>query len=80
MTSSEPEEDDGLEEAVEQLGQSRRWLWVVLVLASTPSMVNTFHLTVYVFWGQSLEHWCDVPQLTLANWTSEQIKNISNPG
>ncbi|PSN45357.1 hypothetical protein C0J52_06542 [Blattella germanica] len=80
MATCETEEDDGLEEAVEKLGQSRRWLWVVLVLASTPSMVNTFHLTVYVFWGQSLEHWCDVPQLRVANWTADQIKNISNPG
>ncbi|KAJ4432080.1 hypothetical protein ANN_20694 [Periplaneta americana] len=79
MGTSDPE-DDGLEEAVEQLGQSRSWLWMVVLLASTPSMVNTFHLTVYVFWGQSLEHWCDVPALQYTNWTADQIRNVSNPG
>ena len=70
---------DGLEATMEQIGERGRWLWVMFLLLSMPGVFNIWHLTSYVFLGHTIPHWCAVPQLQNANWTSEQIRNISSP-
>ncbi|PSN46169.1 hypothetical protein C0J52_16091, partial [Blattella germanica] len=70
---------DGLEKAVEQIGESGPWIWFIFILVSMPGVFNIWHLTSYVFLGKALPHWCKVPELINANWTSEQIRKISSP-
>jgi hypothetical protein len=75
-----PSTQDGLEAAIERIGEGGKWLWIMFLLVSTPGVFNIWHLTAYVFLGQALPHWCAVPELQAAHWTSEQIRNISSPG
>jgi hypothetical protein len=75
-----PPTQDGLEAAIEEIGGKGKWVWIMFFLVSTPGIFNIWHLTAYVFLGQALPYWCAVPELQAANWTSEQIRNISSPG
>jgi hypothetical protein len=74
-----PPAQDGLEAAIEEIGGRKKWLWIIFLVISMPGVFNIWHLTVYVFLGQALPHWCAVPELQAAHWTSEQIRNISIP-
>jgi hypothetical protein len=75
-----PPSQDGLETAIEELGGRKKWIWILFCVISMPGVFNIWQLTAYVFLGQALPHWCAVPELQAANWTSEQIRNISSPG
>jgi len=74
-----PPTKDGLEEAIEEIGKKKKWVWIIFFLVCTPGVFNIWHLTSYVFLGQALPHWCSVPELEAANWTSVEIRNISSP-
>jgi hypothetical protein len=75
-----PPTKEGLEEAIEELGKQKKWVWIIFILLSTPGVFNIWHLTAYVFLGPAQPHWCSVPELEAANWTSVEIRNISSPG
>ncbi|XP_069674471.1 organic cation transporter protein isoform X2 [Periplaneta americana] len=75
-----PPPTDGLHVAMERMGEKGPWLWAMFFLLCTPGVLNIWHLTAYVFLGQNLPHWCYVPELTEANWTATQIRNISSTG
>lgn len=61
------------------IGDGGLWLWYVFLLASAAGFNNAFHNFVYVFIGAVPQHWCKVPELVAANWTSEQVRNVSIP-
>jgi hypothetical protein len=69
-----------LEAAIEEIGGRKKWVCIIFFLVSTPGVFNIWHLTAYVFLGKALPHWCAVPELQAANWTSVEIRNISSPG
>ncbi|KAJ9574200.1 hypothetical protein L9F63_008456 [Diploptera punctata] len=71
--------NDGLEAALEHIGEHGTWIWTMFFLVSMPGVFNIWHLTSYVFLGHTIPYWCAVPELQNANWTSEQIRNISSP-
>lgn len=64
---------------LEQLGNGSRWLWMTFFLCLTPSILNGFHTSSYVFLGQMPDdYWCAIPELERSNWTVEQMRNISS--
>lgn len=65
---------------LEQLGSGSRWIWMTFILCLTPSILNGFHTSSYVFLGQMPEDfWCAIPELEQGDWTLEQMRNISSP-
>ncbi|XP_046431975.1 organic cation transporter protein isoform X1 [Neodiprion fabricii] len=71
-------EKDELEYALDKLGEGSKLLWLVFALTATPTLFNGLHATSYVFLAEVPTHWCAVPELSAANWTDSQIKNISS--
>ncbi|XP_012262132.2 organic cation transporter protein isoform X2 [Athalia rosae] len=72
------EQKDELVTALDKLGEGSKLLWLVFALTATPTLFNGLHATSYVFLAEVPTHWCAVPQLTMANWTDVQIRNISS--
>uniref|UniRef100_A0A069DVC7 Putative organic cation transporter n=1 Tax=Panstrongylus megistus TaxID=65343 RepID=A0A069DVC7_9HEMI len=66
-----------LEKALEERSKNRWWLFTLFVLASSPGILNSMHITSYVFLSDNPKFWCDIPELRKANWTDEEIRNIS---
>uniref|UniRef100_A0A023F789 Putative synaptic vesicle transporter svop n=2 Tax=Triatoma infestans TaxID=30076 RepID=A0A023F789_TRIIF len=66
-----------LENALEKRSKNRWWLCTVFILASSPGIFNSMHITSYVFLSGNPKFWCDIPELRKANWTDEEIRNIS---
>lgn len=66
-----------LENALEERSKNRWWLCTLFVLASSPGIFNSMHITSYVFISGNPKFWCDIPELRKANWTDEEIRNIS---
>lgn len=65
---------------LEHLGNGSRWLWITFFMCLTPSILNGFHTSSYVFIGQMPDdYWCAIPELQHANWTLEQMRIFSSP-
>ncbi|XP_075234003.1 organic cation transporter protein-like isoform X2 [Lycorma delicatula] len=68
------------ESAVDSVGsKSSWWLWSIFALTTIPGMFNAMHIMSYVFLIDIPPHWCKVPQLINANWTEQQIREVSTP-
>nr|XP_018901034.1 PREDICTED: organic cation transporter protein-like [Bemisia tabaci] len=70
---------DDLEPALESIGQKVRWQFILFLLVSAPGVLNAIHISVYVFVTHNSPHWCTIPDLENANWTSSQIRSFSIP-
>uniref|UniRef100_A0A336N5D9 CSON006806 protein n=1 Tax=Culicoides sonorensis TaxID=179676 RepID=A0A336N5D9_CULSO len=63
---------------LEDLGNGSRWLWMTFMLCITPSILNGFHTSSYVFLGQMPDdYWCVIPELQNMNWTVTEMRSIS---
>ncbi|XP_053597210.1 organic cation transporter protein-like [Microplitis demolitor] len=76
------QEDNEIQEkfilqALDELGQSSQLLWIVLFASILVSLINGLNTMSYIFIAEVPNYWCAIPELTNANWTDEQIKNIS---
>ncbi|XP_076163555.1 organic cation transporter protein isoform X2 [Ptiloglossa arizonensis] len=69
---------DPLLEAVDKLGVGSNFLWTIFIFTLTPTIFNGMHSMSYIFIAEVPIHWCSVPILTAANWTDEQVRNISS--
>ncbi|CAH1391249.1 unnamed protein product [Nezara viridula] len=69
-----------LENALEKKCENYAWLMWILFLSASPIIFNTVHLASYTFLGRNPSFFCNIPELVEANWTKEQIREISNPG
>lgn len=65
---------------LDELGNGSNWLWITFFLCLTPSILNGFHASSYVFLGQMPDdYWCTIPELiTKGNWTKQQMINITS--
>lgn len=69
--------------ALEKKCENYNWLAWILFLTSSSILFNSSHLISYVFLGGSPSFFCNVlyvMELFDANWTKEQIREISSPG
>ncbi|XP_011505904.1 PREDICTED: organic cation transporter protein-like [Ceratosolen solmsi marchali] len=73
-------ETDPLTKALDKLGEGSPFLWMVFFFTMFPTIFAGMHSNTYIFIAQIPIHWCAVPELTKANWTSDQIRNISSVG
>ncbi|XP_057338049.1 organic cation transporter protein-like isoform X2 [Microplitis mediator] len=64
-------------QALDELGQSSQLLWIVLFASILVSLINGLNTMSYIFIAEVPNYWCSIPELKNANWTDEQIKNIS---
>ncbi|CAH1391240.1 unnamed protein product [Nezara viridula] len=69
-----------LENALEKKCKNHVWLGWILFLTASPIVFNSAHLSSYVFLGGNPSFFCNIPELVEANWTKEQIREISSPG
>ncbi|XP_054002072.1 organic cation transporter protein-like [Hylaeus anthracinus] len=69
---------DPLLQALEKLGLGSNFLWIIFIFTLTPTIFNGMHSMSYIFIAEVPTHWCSVPSLSAANWTDEQIRNISS--
>ncbi|KOX69946.1 Organic cation transporter protein [Melipona quadrifasciata] len=69
---------DPLLEALDKLGCGSNFLWIIFIFTLTPTVFNGMHSMSYIFIADIPTHWCAVPSLTAANWTDEEIRNISS--
>ncbi|CAL7951878.1 unnamed protein product [Xylocopa violacea] len=69
---------DPLLEALDKLGRGSNFLWIIFIFTLTPTIFNGMHSMSYIFIAEVPTHWCAVPSLTAANWTDEEIRNISS--
>ncbi|KAG7213733.1 hypothetical protein KM043_002967 [Ampulex compressa] len=71
--------NEDFEKALLGYGRRRRFMLGLFLLCTSPGILNGFHVMVYVFYGHTPKHWCSIPTLEDANWTPEQIRNVSSP-
>ncbi|XP_012348496.1 organic cation transporter protein [Apis florea] len=71
---------DPLLEALDKLGCGSNFLWIIFIFTLTPTIFNGMHSMSYIFIAEVPTHWCAIPSLTAANWTDEEIRNISSSG
>ncbi|XP_029041767.1 organic cation transporter protein [Osmia bicornis bicornis] len=69
---------DPLLEDLDKLGCGSNFLWMIFIFTLTPTIFNGMHSMSYIFIADVPPHWCSVPTLTAANWTDEEIRNISS--
>ncbi|KOC64247.1 Organic cation transporter protein [Habropoda laboriosa] len=69
---------DPLLEALDKLGCGSNFLWIIFIFTLTPTIFNGMHSMSYIFIAEVPTHWCSIESLTAANWTDEQIRNISS--
>ena len=72
-------EDEAFEKAILKYGSRKFFLIGLFLLCSSPGIINGFHVMTYVFYSNTPKHWCSIPELKKANWTTNQILNISSP-
>ncbi|OXU21339.1 hypothetical protein TSAR_002331 [Trichomalopsis sarcophagae] len=72
--------EDPLTTALDKLGQGSGFLWMIFFFLMFPTIFSGMHSNTYIFIAEIPSHWCAVPELTQANWTAEQIRNISAVG
>ncbi|XP_066594904.1 organic cation transporter protein [Prorops nasuta] len=81
-TNEELEEKpkDHLLEALQKLGKGSGFLYMIFFFTVTPLLLNGMTTMSQIFIAAVPGHWCSVPELRKANWTDEQIRNISSVG
>lgn len=60
---------------------SEQWcrVFILLMMASTPGILNAIQISSYVFLVGKPSYWCDVPVLEAAGWNDQMILNVSTP-
>ncbi|XP_058795651.1 organic cation transporter protein [Phymastichus coffea] len=71
-------DDDPLVEALDELGGGSAFLWMVFFFTVFPTVFAGMHSNTYIFIAEIPSHWCAVPELSAANWTAEQIREVSS--
>ncbi|XP_057337325.1 organic cation transporter protein-like [Microplitis mediator] len=74
---NEKNQEKCLVRTLDELGRSSKLLWVVFIVSALASLTNGLHSMSYVFIAEVPIYRCSIPELKNANWTDEQIKNIS---
>ncbi|XP_057338100.1 organic cation transporter protein-like [Microplitis mediator] len=64
-------------QALDELETGSIFIWIVFSLNTATSLLNGLNSLSYVFIAEIPEYWCDIPELSEANWTIDQIKSIS---
>lgn len=72
-------EREVLEKSLDKIGNRSWWIWLIFILCSSPGVFNAAHIMSYVFLSHTPTHWCRIDELIAANWTTEQIRNVSSP-
>ncbi|XP_012134615.2 organic cation transporter protein [Megachile rotundata] len=72
--------NDPLLQSMDKLGTGSNFLWMIFIFTLTPTIFNGMHSLSYIFIADIPNHWCSIPVLTAANWTDQQIRNISSSG
>nr|XP_018897257.1 PREDICTED: organic cation transporter protein-like [Bemisia tabaci]XP_018897258.1 PREDICTED: organic cation transporter protein-like [Bemisia tabaci] len=68
------------DKALESINRNKKvWLFTFFLLVSMPGILNSIHISVYVFFTGTPEHWCTIPQLENAGWTPAEIRNFTVP-
>lgn len=66
---------------LERLGVGGAWVWTLFLLCVTPNILNGFHVSSYVFLAHlPADMWCGIEDLKYTNWTTQQIRNITEYG
>ncbi|XP_057338099.1 organic cation transporter protein-like [Microplitis mediator] len=63
--------------AMDEIGQGSKLLWIVFFVCILVSLINGLNSMSYVFIAEIPDYWCSILELNNANWTINQIKNIS---
>ncbi|XP_014606015.1 PREDICTED: organic cation transporter protein-like [Polistes canadensis] len=64
--------------ALNKLGEGSTFLYMIFILTTIPTIFNGMHSMAYIFIAEIPVHWCSISILTSANWTNDQIRNISS--
>ncbi|KAL0266868.1 UNVERIFIED_CONTAM: hypothetical protein PYX00_009302 [Menopon gallinae] len=72
--------EDELLMKLEEISHRGWFLWKIFLFCTIPSILNGLNLTSYIYLAEVPQHWCSVPELKSANWTEEEIRNVSSPG
>lgn len=78
LNSFQADRREPLLTALNKLGEGSTFLWMIFILTTIPTLFNGMHSMAYIFIAEVPSHWCSIPVLTSANWTAEQVKNISS--
>lgn len=78
LNSQQVDRGEPLLTALDKLGEGSTFLWMIFILTTIPTLFNGMHSMAYIFIAEIPNHWCSIPVLKSANWTDEQIKNISS--
>lgn len=78
LDSYQVDQREPLLNALEKLGEGSNFLYLIFILTTIPTLFNGMHSMAYIFIAEVPNHWCSIPILTSANWTDEQIRNISS--
>ncbi|KAK2580809.1 hypothetical protein KPH14_011543 [Odynerus spinipes] len=78
LNSYQVDRGEPLLTALDKLGEGSTFLWIIFILTTIPTLFNGMHSMAYIFIAEVPNHWCSIPILTSANWTDEQIRNISS--
>ncbi|XP_014207000.1 organic cation transporter protein [Copidosoma floridanum] len=71
---------DPLTRVLDELGDGSSLVWIIFLFTMFPTIFAGMHSNTYIFIAENPTHWCAVPELTSANWTSEQIREVSSAG
>ncbi|XP_066937712.1 organic cation transporter protein-like [Macrobrachium rosenbergii] len=55
------------------------WHWFLFLLCSLWGIFGSMQTLATAFLNPAVDHWCHIPELVEANWTREQIWNVSMP-
>ncbi|XP_064103970.1 organic cation transporter protein-like [Macrobrachium nipponense] len=55
------------------------WHWFLFLLCSLWGIFGSMQTLATAFLNPAVDHWCHIPELVEANWTKEQIWNVSMP-
>ncbi|XP_057339235.1 organic cation transporter protein-like isoform X1 [Microplitis mediator] len=64
-------------QAIDDLGKGSKLLWIVFIINLSTTLLFGINSMSYVFIGEIPKYWCSTPELTSANWTTNEINNIS---
>ncbi|XP_068202138.1 organic cation transporter protein-like isoform X2 [Palaemon carinicauda] len=67
------------EDLLEIIGTNGRWNIMIFLICSMSTFMSTLQSITYQFLGATPEYWCHIDSLAEANWTQEQIFDLSLP-
>ncbi|XP_066955024.1 organic cation transporter protein-like isoform X2 [Macrobrachium rosenbergii] len=67
------------EDVLDIVGTTGKWNIVIFLLCSLSTFMSTLQSITYEFLGATPEYWCHVGPLVEANWTLEEILDLSLP-